>query len=210
MNIVGNVDIGFLDFFDVHVLEGHDAHGLDETAGTVDIPYPCVSQLHIEIHVLTSGTHVEIDLIRQVEATLSLHHIGEQLDDVTVFPIQREFGVGFVIVEILGTHACLLTHFPYRVCGRGPAYATMLPLRACVLPDRTASCFPLRDCGACSSAYRRGARPVARLAVRPPASGPGTARHSSWRRLPHHAVPARVPACSAGWRWNARARTALP
>ena len=110
VNIVGNVDIGFLDFFDVHVLEGHDAHGLDETAGTVDIPYPCVSQLHIEIHVLTSGTHVEIDLIRQVEATLSLHHIGEQLDDVTVFPIQREFGVGFVIVEILGT--CLLYTSP--------------------------------------------------------------------------------------------------
>ena len=27
------------------------------------------------------------------------------------------------------SYGCLLTHFPYRVCGRGPAYATMLPLR---------------------------------------------------------------------------------
>ena len=60
MNIVRNVDVGFLYFLDIDILERHDTHRLDETAGTVHIPYPCISQLHVEVDVLACGTNIEI------------------------------------------------------------------------------------------------------------------------------------------------------
>ena len=64
MNIVRNVDVGFLYFLDIDILERHDTHRLDETAGTVHIPYPCISQLHVEVDVLACGTNIEIHFVR--------------------------------------------------------------------------------------------------------------------------------------------------
>ena len=82
---IRNVDIGFLHFLDIDVLESDDTHVLDETTGTIDVPHPRVGQPHVEVDVLAGGTPVEIDLVGQIEAALGLLNLGEQFDDVAVF-----------------------------------------------------------------------------------------------------------------------------
>ncbi len=90
------------------------------------------------------GNH--LDRVGKVEAPLGLHHIGELPDNVLVLAVQREFHLGFVLLEILSTHPVSLSllsfalvttraatlRYDMRCCGDGPA-ASMRDMCSAVL-----------------------------------------------------------------------------
>ena len=46
----------------------------------------------------------QLDRVGQVETSFGLHDVGELSDDVPVFTVERQLHLGFVLLEILGTH----------------------------------------------------------------------------------------------------------
>ena len=72
-----DLNIGFLHFLNIDILERDDTHVLDETTGTIDVPHPRVGQTHVEIHILTGGTHIEIDFICQIKTTFRLNNVSK-------------------------------------------------------------------------------------------------------------------------------------
>src|SRR3954451_9654338 len=101
---VGQGDVRLLEFLDVDVLERHDAHVLDEPGGAVHVPDPRVVHLDLEVDLAVGVSHVQVDLVGEVEPALRLDDVGELADDVAILPIELELHLGLVLLEILCAH----------------------------------------------------------------------------------------------------------
>src|SRR5258708_6843608 len=102
--LLGQAQLGFFHLFDVHVLEGDHPHLLDEPSRPVHVPDPRVGQPQLEVDLALGIARHQLDAVGQVEPPLGLHYIAELADDVLVFAVERELHLGFILLEIFGTH----------------------------------------------------------------------------------------------------------
>src|SRR6478672_11030747 len=98
--------VGLVQLLDVDVLERDHPHVLDEPGGPVHVPHPRVGHPDLEVDLAVRVAGGDIHGVRQVEAALGLHHIGELGDDVPVLLVEGELHLGLVLLEILGAHGC--------------------------------------------------------------------------------------------------------
>src|SRR4029077_7665859 len=95
-------DFGLWELFDIHVLEGQDANGRDESGLAVHVPDPSVGQLHLDEGSRSVALHSHLDAVRQVEAALGLDRISEHRADVAILLCEGELALGLIGLEIFG------------------------------------------------------------------------------------------------------------
>src|SRR6218665_3123405 len=74
--------------FDVDVLEPQHPHRIHEPVGAADNPHPDILPREIKIEVVFGVLPYQIDLIRQIKPTLSLHNVRKLRHDVAIFSIE--------------------------------------------------------------------------------------------------------------------------
>src|SRR5215213_2848762 len=92
------------ELLDVHVLEGDHPDPGDEAGRPVHVPHPGVVQGDVEVGVAVLVAHLEVELVGQVEAALSLDDVLEHAQHVPVLLVELQLHVGLVALEILGAH----------------------------------------------------------------------------------------------------------
>src|SRR5215211_2200232 len=92
------------ELFDVHVLEGDHPDPGHEAGRPVHVPYPGVVQGDVEVGVAVLVTHLEVELVGQVEAALGLDDVLEHAHHVPVLLVELQLHVGLVALGILGAH----------------------------------------------------------------------------------------------------------
>src|SRR6266540_1206484 len=89
---------------DVDVLEGDHAHLVDEPRRTVHVPDPRVVQGEVEVGVAVLIAHLQVDLVRKVEATFRLDGVLEHAQHVAILLIELQLHLRLVPFEVLGAH----------------------------------------------------------------------------------------------------------
>src|ERR687897_31303 len=92
------------ELLDVHVLEGDHPDPGDEAGRPVHVPHPGVVQGDVEVGVAVLVSHLEVELVGQVEAALGLDDVLEHPQHVPVLLVELQLHVGLVALEILGAH----------------------------------------------------------------------------------------------------------
>src|SRR6266566_8678429 len=105
----GQFQVALGQFLDVDVLEGDDPYIFHKTGRTVHVPHPGILHRDLEEDLaVVGGADVQLDLIGQVEPSLGLHHVREELHYVPVLAIELQLHLGFVLLEVLRAHGHLL------------------------------------------------------------------------------------------------------
>src|SRR5690606_30471143 len=142
-----------LQLLDVHVLERHDPYILDKSRWAGHIPHPRVVHLDLEVDLAVDVAHVQVDLVREVEAALSLDHVGELPDDVAVLPVELQLHLGLVLFEIFGAHPVP----PSSIAASASATESMSPERATAatltVPRRRPRAEPTTTSGAAAATF---------------------------------------------------------
>jgi len=103
--------------FHVDVFEGDHPHALDETGGAVDIPHPGVLEREVKVDFAVGAARLQVHMVGKIETPFGLDYVAEQPDDVTVFAVELQLHVGFIVLKILGTHGSIL-HYSARHRGQ--------------------------------------------------------------------------------------------
>src|SRR5690625_2309846 len=104
----GQFQVGFGQLFNVDVLESDHPNGLDEPGRAVHVPHPGIPEGQFEEHLTAGGVHLQVHIVRQVETPFCLDHIRAQPDDVAVLAVERQFGLGLVVLQVIGTHRSIM------------------------------------------------------------------------------------------------------
>src|SRR5699024_10862010 len=79
-----------------------------EPRRTVHVPHPGVTHRDLEVCVAAVTAHLHVHMVGQVETSIGLDDIGEQMHDVAVLPVQRQLHLGLVLLEVFRTHVVSL------------------------------------------------------------------------------------------------------
>ena len=82
----------------------------DEAGRAVHVPHPRVLEAELEVDATVLVAGVDRHRVGQVEATLGLDDELEHRQDVAVLLVELELDLGFVPLEVLGTHASPRSH----------------------------------------------------------------------------------------------------
>src|SRR5665647_249557 len=102
--LLGQLELGLGELFDVDVLEGHHPHVLDEACRAVDIPDPRVGHRDVEVDLTALTAHLQVDGVGEVETPLGLNDVSEQPDDVAILAIELKLHLGLVLLQVLRAH----------------------------------------------------------------------------------------------------------
>ena len=61
-------------------------------------------EVQLEVGLAADVAHVELHLVREIEAALGLDDVREHRQDVAVLLVELELDLGLVPLEIFGTH----------------------------------------------------------------------------------------------------------
>src|SRR5699024_4805152 len=95
------------ELLDVDVLEGDDPYLPGEAGGAADVPPPRVLHRHLEVDLGTLAADAHVHAVGEVEPTLGLHDVAEEVHDVAVLAVERQLHLGLVLLQVLRAHRVL-------------------------------------------------------------------------------------------------------